>query len=128
MSNVELIERLYRAVREKDHESFGSLCAPDIEWRQNEGFPDGKSHRGVQAVVTDVLEAFGGAWSTWRFAVEEYLDAGRSVIVLGRYEGVHRKTGRSFTSAAAHVYDIEEGKVRRFRQFTDTKVIWDAMG
>ena len=31
-------------------------------------------------------------------------------------------------SPAAHVYDLADGKVIRFRQFTDTKVIWDAMG
>ncbi|MGK3984951.1 hypothetical protein WME99_18025 [Sorangium sp. So ce136] len=37
MSNVALIERLYRAVREKDQESFRSVCAPDLEWIQNEG-------------------------------------------------------------------------------------------
>ncbi|WP_437673874.1 nuclear transport factor 2 family protein [Sorangium sp. So ce131] len=128
MSNLALIEQLYRAFKEKDYAAFRTLCAPDLEWIQNEGFPNGRTHRGVDAVVSGVFEAFGDEWSTWRFSLEECLDAGRSVIVLGRYEGVHRKTGKSFSSAAAHVYDIEDGKVRRFRQFTDTKVIWDARG
>ncbi|AUX47499.1 hypothetical protein SOCE26_090200 [Sorangium cellulosum] len=128
MSNLALIEQLYRAFKERDYASFRRLCAPDLEWIQNEGFPGGGTHRGVDAVVSGVFEAFGNEWSMWRFSLEECLDAGRSMIVLGRYEGVHRKTGKSFSSAAAHVYDIEDGKVRRFRQFTDTKVIWDAMG
>jgi uncharacterized protein len=30
-------------------------------------------------------------------------------------------------AAAAHVYDIRDRKVSRFRMFADTKTIWDAM-
>ncbi|WP_437963721.1 nuclear transport factor 2 family protein [Sorangium sp. So ce260] len=128
MSHTALVEELYRAFKTKDFESFRRLCAPDIEWIQNAGFPGGKTHRGVQAVVDDVFKAFSGEWSAWGFSIEEILSAERSVVVLGRYEGVHRATGRSFSSSAAHVYDIEDAKIRRFRQYTDTKVIWDAMG
>ena len=28
---------------------------------------------------------------------------------------------------AAHIYDLKDGKVIRFRQFADTKPIWDTM-
>jgi uncharacterized protein len=63
----------------------------------------------------------------WSFAIEEYLDAGSTIVVIGNYTGRHRLSGKLFRSPAAHVYDLLNGKVSRFRQFTDTKVIWDAM-
>jgi uncharacterized protein len=31
------------------------------------------------------------------------------------------------SAAAAHIYNLREGKVYRFRMFADTKTIWDAM-
>ena len=59
--------------------------------------------------------------------MEQYLDAGDSVVVVGKYRGRHRGSGKSFSAAAAHIYDLADGKIARFRQFTDTKVICDAM-
>lgn len=78
-------------------------------------------------MIEGVFKAFNQDWDSWQFHIEEYLDAGRSVIAIGFYEGIHRTTHKSFRSPATHVYDIVNGKVAKFRQFTDTKVIWDAM-
>lgn len=127
MSALATIDALYRAFREKDYEAFRKLCTEDLVWIQNPGFPGGATHHGPQAVIDGVFEAFDDRWSEFRFAIDETLDAGDSVIVLGRYEGRHRETQRAFVASAAHVYDLRDGKVARFRQFTDTKVIADAM-
>ena len=127
MSNLDIIKELYRAFATKDYDTFLNICDPGLEWIQNEGFPNGQKHIGSQAVVDNVFKAFNNEWETWKFQIENYLDAGESIIVLGNYQGIHRTTGKSCCAAAAHVYELEKGKVRRFRQFTDTKVIWDAM-
>ncbi|MGF1677239.1 MAG: nuclear transport factor 2 family protein [Rivularia sp. (in: cyanobacteria)] len=82
---------------------------------------------GPEAVIENVFKAFNHDWESWRFEVQEYLDAANSVIVIGFYEGVHQVSKKSFRSNAAHVYDLVDGKVSKFRQFTDTKVIWDAI-
>jgi uncharacterized protein len=127
MTNLEIIQELYRAFREQDYDAFLRICTPDLEWIQNEGFPRGATHRGAEAVVEGVFKAFDDNWESWSFDIEQYLDAGETVIVIGSYAGRQRLTGKSFRSAAAHVYDLCDKKVSRFRQFTDTKVIWDAM-
>ena len=31
------------------------------------------------------------------------------------------------SAAATHVYDLGDGKVRLFRMFVDTKIIWDTI-
>ena len=127
MTNLEIIQELYRAFREKDFDRFLRICTPDLEWIQNEGFPRGATYRGGEAVIEGVFKAFNQDWEFWSFEIEQYLDAGETIIVIGRYAGRHRKTGKSFRSPAAHVYDLRDRKIFRFRQFTDTKLIWDAM-
>ena len=127
MNKIDLIQELYRAFSEKDYDAFRKICSPNLEWIQNEGFPNGSTRCGAEAVIDGVFKAFNNDWDSWQFQIEEYLDAGCSVVVLGFYEGIHRVSRKSFRSPAAHVYDLMDDKVTRFRQFTDTKVIWDAM-
>ena len=127
MDSTTLIETLYRSFREKDYDTFRSLCTDDLTWIQNPGFPGGATRHGAEAVIEGVFESFDASWSEFRFELEEVLDAGASVVVLGRYTGRHRETGRAFDASAAHVYDLREGKVARFRQYTDTRLIADAM-
>ena len=52
MTNFEVIQELYRAFREKDYDAFLHICAPSLEWIQNEGFPQGATYRGAEAVVS----------------------------------------------------------------------------
>ncbi len=126
-SNLQTVHELYRAIRTGDYQAFLSLCAPDLQWIQNPGFPGGAIWYGAQAVVDGVFRSFDASWDNWGFDIEQHLDAGESIIVIGRYHGRHRKSGKSFEASTAHVYDFANGKIARFRQFADTKTIWDAI-
>lgn len=127
MNNIEVIKELYRAFRERNYNAFLSICTEDLEWIQNEGFPGGATYKGASAVITGVFQANNDKWSGFAYHIEEILDAGNSVIVIGKYSGRDRISGKSMSAAAAHIYDLREGKVCRFRMFADTKTIWDAM-
>lgn len=134
---IDLVHDLYRALAARDHDAFHRLCAPDIEWIQTEGLPSGGRYYSAAAVIEQVFERFRGEWDDWRFEVEECFEAGACfgardrVVVLGRYSGRYRRSGRSLSAATAHVFDLEregagELKIRRFRQFADTKLFADA--
>ena len=127
MTNLEVIQELYRAFREKDYDAFLHICAPDLEWIQNEGFPQGATYRGAEAVIEGVFKSNDARWEKFVFQIEQYLDTEDSVIVIGAYVGRHRESQKSLRAAAAHVYNLINGKVHRFRMFADTKLIWDAM-
>lgn len=127
MSNLQVVQELYRAFREKDFDAFLHICTPDLEWIQNEGFPRGTTYRGAEAVVEGVFRANDERWEMFSFQIDQYLDAGDSVIVIGAYVGRHRQSEKSLRAVAAHVYDLVDGKVCRFRMFADTKTIWDSM-
>ncbi len=127
MNNLEVIQALYRSFAAQDYEAFRRLCHPELEWIQNPGFPDGGRHLGADAVIANVFKSFDTNWREWRFDILKYLDAGDTIIVIGAYYGRHATSGKEFRSDAAHVYDVREGQVSRFRQFADTKMIRDAM-
>ena len=127
MNNIEVIQEHDRAFREKDYDAFLRISTEDLEWVQNEGFPGGATHKGASEVVERVFKANNNNWEGFAYEIKEFLDAGRSVIVIGMYTGRHRVSSKSMGAAAAHVYDLRDGKVCRFRMFADTKKIWDAM-
>ena len=127
MNNIEVIQELYRAFREKDYDAFLSISTEDLEWVQNEGFPDGATRKGASEIIEGVFKANNNNWENFIYYIEEFLDAGNSVIVIGRYAGRNRISNKSMSAAAAHIYDLRGGKVCRFRMFADTKTIWDAM-
>ena len=127
MTNLEVIQELYRAFREKDYDAFRLICTPDIEWMQNEGFPGGATYRGAEAVIEAVFKANDERWDNFSFHIEQYLDAGNSVIVVGAYVARHRQSRKALRALAAHLYKLVDGKVTCFRMFADTKTIWDAM-
>lgn len=127
MTNLEVIQELYRCFREKDYDGFRVICTDDLEWIQNEGFSNGATRKGPGAVIDGVFKAFNSEWETFSYQINEMLDAGTTVIVMGAYIGHHRVTQKAMKAAAAHVYDLRDGKVCRFRMFADTKPIWDAM-
>ena len=127
MNNIEVVQELYRAFREKDYEAFLSICTEDLEWVQNQGFPGGATHKGASEVIEGVFKANNNNWESFAYHIEELLDAGNSVVVIGKYTGRNRISGKFMSAAAAHVYDLRDGKVYRFRMFADTKTIWDTI-
>ncbi len=117
--NVQVVQDMYDAFGRKDEARLRQLLHPDIEWIQCAGFPGGHRH-GVDEVLEKVFKGLRAEWNDWRAEIEDYLDAGETVVVLGRYAGTHVVTNRSMTAVFAHVYDVEGGHVTRFRQYTDT--------
>ncbi len=126
MDNITTAKDLYDAFGRKDEARLRELLHPEVEWIQCAGFPGGGHRHGIEEVLGRVFGALRSAWLDWRVEVDEYLDAGNSVVVLGRYAGTHGETGRAMEAVFAHVYDIEGGRITRFRQFTDTVPIIEA--
>ena len=125
--NIQVIEELYEAFARKDTERLRQLLHPDVEWIQCEGFPGGDRRRGVDEVLDKVFGGLRSEWNDFRAIAEEFLDSGDKIVALGRYTGAHAASGKSMSAVFAHVYDVADGKVTRFRQFADTQPMADAM-
>lgn len=129
MNSIEIIENLYRASQSKDFDAFRALCSKDIEWIQCIGFPNGGHHYGADAVIKNVFKQFEKDWESFRFKADEMFESreGSRVTVIGAYIGKHKLTHQGVTAATAHLFEIENRKVKKFRQFTDTAVIRAAL-
>jgi uncharacterized protein len=128
MTNLQTVQALYQAFADGDRQRILELFAPDIQWIQNEGFPNGGRHVGAETVLDDVFARFKTEWSAWRADVDNWHDADDTIIALGNYHGTHKSTNRSMTAAFAHVYTLKNNRITRFHQYTDTHVIVSAMG
>lgn len=120
--NVDLIRSLYAAFARGDIPGVLGMMSPGVVWTEAENFPyaDGNPYIGPEAVLKGVFARCGGEWDGFAATPEEMLDAGSTVVVLGRYGGVYRATGRAQRTQFVHVWRIEGGKVARFQQFADT--------
>lgn len=129
MDSVELIEQLYRCFENKDYSGFRELCDENIEWRQCEGFPGSGCQLGAEAIIANVFRKFSDEWEQFGFEKEEIFASadGTRVVVLGHYVGFHKASRSTLRAAAAHIYDIDNGRVRLFRQYADTVPIASAM-
>jgi uncharacterized protein len=127
LSNLEIVKDLYKAFHAGDQKRIREIFDPNIIWVQNEGFPGGGVHTGIEAVFSNVFGKFAREWEVWRTEPRRWLDAGEDVIVLGEYHGTHETTGKSMKAAFAHVYSLRDGRVIRFEQYTDTVKVAEAV-
>ena len=60
------------------------------------------------------------------FEPREYIAQGNKVVVLVHYAGTFRSTGRRMEADSAMVWTLENGKVVRFQEYTDTEAAANA--
>lgn len=119
--NGDTVRRSYAAFARGDLDGVVADMADDIVWEQAQGLPHGGTYHGLEAVRRHVFDPLEEAW--WdAFAAdpEELVEAGDEVVVLGRYRGRAKRTGRVLDVPFVHVWTLCDGRAVRFRQFLDT--------
>jgi len=128
-SNVEVVRGIYDAFAAGDVPAVLGAMSPDIVWNEAENFPyaDGNPYIGPEAVLNGVFARCVGEWDGFAVAVDEILDAGDTVVALGRYLGTFKATGRSQHTQLVHVWRLAGGKVVGFQQYADTLQVANVM-
>ena len=108
----------------------GALAMMDdsIVWHQAQGLPHGGIYEGLPAVRAAVFDPLDEQWwEGFDATPSEMLGGDDHVVVIGRYTGRAKGTGRPLDIPFAHVWRFENGKAVRFHQFTDTRGWTDAL-
>lgn len=126
-SNVQVIEQLYEAFARGDIARVLGAMDPQVEWTSAEGAVYPGTFVGPDAILNNVFARLGSEWEGYQAAATEFLDAGETVVALGRYSGMYRATGRSMSAAFAHVWTMREGRIVRYRQYADTRKLAEAL-
>lgn len=121
------VQSVYEAFAKGDIPTVIGFLSPDIEWTEAEGFPYGGTYRGPDSVLNGVFMKLGTEWEGFAAVPDEFLDARETVVVLGKYSGTYKATGKSFQANFAHVWKTSEGKAVRFTQYTDTLLVHRAV-
>ncbi len=127
VNNVELIKNLYKAFAAGDIPSVLQSFDENIEWTEAEGFPYGGTYRGGEAVLQNVFMKLATEWTDFKAEPDEFLDAGDKIVALGNYSGSYKATRKSMNVPFAHVWTLENGKIIKFVQYTDTFKVSEAL-
>jgi uncharacterized protein len=121
MQSLDLVRRSYVAFERDDLDAVLADMHPDIEWHQAQGLPHGGLYHGVDEVRRNIFDPLDEEWwSEFTATPEQFLDAGSEIVVIGRYRGIAKETGKALDVPFVHVWTVENEKAVRFRQFLDT--------
>jgi uncharacterized protein len=127
LSNLNAVRGVYDAFAKGDIPTVLGRLDPDIAWTEAEGFPYGGTYVGPQAVLEGVFMRLGTEWDGFAAVPDEFIDGGDTVVVLGKYSGTYKATGKSFQANFAHVWKVQDGKAVTFVQYVDTLIVQRAL-
>jgi uncharacterized protein len=116
------VKALYAGFARGDVPFVMGALDPRIEWREAESFiyADKNPYVGPQAVLEGFFARIGGEWDGFSATAEEIIGLGDTVISQGRYRGTYKATGNRVDAQFVHVFQVKDGKIVRFQQYTDT--------
>jgi ketosteroid isomerase-like protein len=121
VSAVEIVQRSYEAFARGDLDGVLGDMDPEIEWHQAQGLPHGGLYRGLAEVRKNIFDPLDEEWwEEFTATPEEFLDAGDEVVVVGRYRGTAKQTGKQLDVPFVHIWSMSGDKATRFRQYLDT--------
>jgi len=127
LSNLNTVQNVYNAFAKGDIPTVLGFLSADAEWTEAEGFPYAGTYHGPNAVLENVFMRLGTEWEGFAAVPDEFIDAGDTVVTLGKYSGTYKATGKSFQANFAHVWKVREGKAIRFVQYADTLLVHRAL-
>jgi len=121
---TETVRDFYARLSVGDATGALGLMAPDIEWHTMWHYKvDGL---GPQRVAEGLFKPLMAEWSTFALEADMFVAEGDTVVSLGRFTGVHGSSGKSVDAAYAHLWQVRDGRIQRFRQYIDTLAINEA--
>jgi ketosteroid isomerase-like protein len=115
--NVEIVLAFVDASNARDREQLEAVRAPEFEKltaRERDGMP-------VPSSTDRYLDEIDEAWKAHRVEVEQIVDLGDRIVVLGHIEAEGRTSGVQLSQPVAGIYAVVDGRVARVDGFH----IWD---
>ncbi len=118
-ANRALVEQAYDDFASGDVDAFLAILDPEVTWTDAEGYPYAGTYVGPDALLEGLISRIGAEWVDYVVLPDVFVADGDRVVALGTYRGTYKATGKSVEAPFAHVWQVVDGKVVGFRQFTD---------
>ncbi len=124
-SNLEMIRSTYEGSASSNAKHLAEALSEKIEWTEAEGFPYGGTYIGVEAIMENVFSRLGSEWDDYKASVNTYHEVSEKDVIIaeGMYSGVYKETGKSFEAEFVHVWQLEDGKIVKFKQYVDSHLV-----
>jgi ketosteroid isomerase-like protein len=120
-SAIDVVRDLYARLSAGDAQGALVLMTDDVEWVPMMDYKlDG---RGPEKVLKGMLIPAMNELKTFTLTPNEFVADGTKVVSIGRFKSEHRTTGKLADVNYAHVWEVRDGKIARFRQYIDTAAI-----
>ena len=109
--NVETARGIYAAFNSRDFDGVLERLDPDVEWNQITQFPDRAVYRGHgemrdRFMTGQLIEQF----PDFRVEVEELVEAGDHVVMIGRILGHGRTSGTPIDLRVVNLLEMRDGR------------------
>jgi len=128
-SNVEVVKAAYAAFGAGDIQKLLSLMTSDIVWEfpASKVIPWAGTFKGP-AEVGRFFAALMEHGEPEAFEPLSFVASDDRVVVLGRERFRVKSTGLTWACEWAHAFTVRDGKIARFREYTDTAAMASAFG
>ena len=127
--NLELIRNVYGMFARGDVPAILETLTDDIDWHLlgPAEMPLGRPRRGKEEVL-QFFRTIGEELKVESFEPHEFLADGDRVVVTGFEKMRVAATGRSYEVEWLHLFTVRDGRIARFREYTDTAAVLAAQG
>lgn len=129
--NVQVVKDAYAAFQRGDIQGVLALVDENVDWhaiKGGEGVAPHAGRRNGRVAVAEFFSQLGGSMEFSKFEPREFVAQGDQVAVIGEYSATVKTTGHSLASDWVMVFTIRDGKVVRFREWTDSAQLVRAYG
>ena len=124
--NTRKVQSAYAAFGRGDIKTILDLLDPNVDWQAVVGVgpnvPTGGLRTG-RAQVEQFFSQLGENTEFKTFEPREFIAERDKVVALGYYEGVAKKTGRTFKSEWVMIFTFSADRVIRMREYVDAQAI-----
>jgi uncharacterized protein len=122
-SNTQLVKDAYAAFLRGDVHAILQMVDDNVDWQGVIGTEGVLPQAGRRHGRDQVATFFGQVAETFEFELfepQEFVAQGDTVAALGHYRAKVRSSSRKAESAWAMVFTVRNGRIVRFREFTDS--------
>jgi ketosteroid isomerase-like protein len=125
--NVELVREFVGLFAAGDRRSWRQHFVPDAVWDTSQSqLPAAGVYRGHEGIEQFFAEWLA-IWDDYAMENDEFIDAGDSVVVVFRQRGRGKGSGAHAERTFFGVYDLDAGKVTRYRQYESREAALEAV-
>jgi uncharacterized protein len=120
--SLQVVQQFYSTIGNGDIEATLNLVADDVEWETpfpRDIVPHGGKWHGRDG-VREFFLILNKNVEFQQFDLQNFIAQDNQVAVVGHFKVLVKATGRYYEPDTVVIWTVEDGKIRQFREFTDT--------